>query len=309
MLNYVARRFFTLIPVLLVVSLLTFIFGSLSAGDTARILAERRYEHPSFEQIEAVRVEMGLDKPLFAQYGRWLGNALRGDLGISFWTDRPVAEEIALLFPKTLQLALLSLFFLLLLSLPLGLASAVFQDTWIDRLIRSYCVLSAAMPQFWFALLMLYIFGARLGIVSVIGGGRTKYPLLPALTTALCMGGIYVQLIRTNMEEILARGYIRAARARGIGEAGIIARHALKNALLPVLNKLAMAFGGMLAGSSIMESIFSWNGLGKYALESIKTKNFPVVQGYVLFMAFLVVCVNLLADLVSCMVDPRLKFR
>ncbi|MDR0722912.1 MAG: ABC transporter permease [Treponema sp.] len=309
MFKYAVKRLFTLIPVFLVVSMLTFVLGSMSSGDAARILAERRYEHPTFEQIEGVRIEMGLDKPLVVQYGQWLGNALRGNLGTSFWTDRPVVVEIALLFPKTLELALLSLLLLVLISLPLGLASAVFRDTWIDRLTRAYCIMSASMPQFWLALLLLYILGARLGIVSVIGGSKTTYPLLPALTTAVCMGGIYVQLVRTNMEEILSKGYVRAARAKGLREPQVITKHALKNALLPVLSKLGMAFGGLLSGSSIMESIFSWNGLGKYALESIKTKNFPVVQGYVLFMAFLVVCINLLVDLICGAVDPRLKLR
>jgi peptide/nickel transport system permease protein len=309
MLKYAAGRLLTLIPVFLAVSLATFALGSMSSGDAARLLAQRRHEHPTFEQIEAVRIEMGLNDPLPVQYGRWLGNALRGDLGRSFWTDRPVAEELILLFPKTLELALLSLFFLLLISLSLGLASAVFQDTWIDRLIRAYCILSASLPQFWLALLLLYVFGARLGIVSVIGGSKTKYPLLPAITTAICMGGIYAQLIRANMEAILSRGYIRAARAKGVREFRVVTRHALKNALLPVVSKLGITFGSLLAGSSIMESIFSWNGLGKYALESIRTKNFPVIQATVLFMAFLVVCVNLVADLVSCAVDPRLKIR
>jgi peptide/nickel transport system permease protein len=307
MLKYAAKRLLTLIPVFLAVSLLTFILGAMSAGDAARILAEKRYEHPSFEQIEAVRIETGLDKPLFVQYGRWLRNALRGDLGISFRTDRPVTEEIALLFPKTLELSFLALIFLLVISLSLGLVSAVFRDTWIDRLIRGYCIISASTPQFWLALLLLYILGARLGIVSVIGGSKTKYPLLPALVTAVCMGGMYAQLVRTNMEAVLSRGYIRAARAKGMRERRVITIHALKNALLPVMSKLGMAFGGMLSGSSIMESIFSWNGLGKYALESIKAKNFPVVQGYVLLMAFLVVCINFFVDVLCCAVDPRLK--
>ena len=175
MLKYAAKRLFTLIPVFLAVSMLTFVLGSMSSGDATRVLAERRHEHPTFEQIEAVRIEMGLDKPLLVQYGSWLGNALRGDLGTSFWIDRPVEEEIALLFPKTLELA-----------------------------------------------------------------------------------------------------------------------------LLPVMGKLGMAFGGLLSGFSIMESIFSWNGLGKYALESIKTKNCSAVQGSVLFMVFLV-------DLICGAVDPRLK--
>jgi peptide/nickel transport system permease protein len=309
MLNYAAKRLLTLVPALLAVSLVTFILGAMSAGDAARVLAEKRYEHPTFEQIEAVRIEMGLDKPLFVQYVRWLRNALRGDLGLSFRTDRPVTEEIALLFPKTLELSLLAFFFLILISFSLGLVSAVFRNTWIDRIIRDYCIISVSIPQFWLALLLLYILGARLGIVSVIGGGKTRHPLLPALTMAVCMGGMYVQLIRANMEAVLSRGYIRAARAKGLRERRVITIHALKNALPPLMSKLGMAFGGMLSGSSIMESIFSWNGLGKYALESIKTKNFPVVQGYVLFMAFLVVCVNLLVDILCSAVDPRLTLR
>jgi peptide/nickel transport system permease protein len=305
MFRYIGKRLLTLIPLFLGVSFLTFCLGNMSAGDTARIYAERIFEHPSRDQVEAIRVELGLDKPLPARYAKWLLNAVRGDLGLSLRTDRPVSQEIAALFPKTLELAALSFILLLILVFSLGLLSAVYPGTLIDSIARAYCFLSVSMPGFWLALLLLYFFGARLGLVSVIGA--SGIPLLPAFTMAFSMGGIYVRMVRTNMDEVLEKGYISAARAKGVPEHLVITRHALKNALVPVLNRLGIAFSHLLAGSAITEFIFSLKGLGRYALESIRIKNFPVVQGYVLFMALAVVLINLAVDILCCFIDPRIK--
>lgn len=307
MFEYIGRRLITLIPVLLAVSFLTFILGSMSSGDTARTLAEKKYDRPTREQIEEIRTEMGFDRPILIRYADWLGDAVHGDLGYSYANDKPVLDQIVRYFPKTLQLALLALAMLISISLALGILAAVFSGSWIDKLSRTYCFWSVSMPEFWLGLILLYIFGARLGLISVLGGSSMTFPIIPALTMAVCGGGIYVRLVRTNMEEVLNQGYIRAARAKGVSNYKIITRHALKNALLPVINKLGIGFGSLLAGSAIIESIFSWNGLGKLALESVKLKDYPVVQGYVLFAAFLTVIVNLAVDIICVMVDPRLK--
>lgn len=307
MVKYIGKRLITLIPVLLVVSLITFILGSLSSGDVARILAEKEFDRPTFLQIEAMRAKMGLDRPMIVQYFDWLGKVLQGDLGYSYVSDKPVLSEIARYFPKTLELALLAILLLMVIAFTLGILSAVYSGSWIDKLSSGYCFFCVSMPEFWIGLLLLYFFGARLGLISVIGSSKGSVPTLPAITMAVCGAGIYVRLVRTSMEEALSRGYIRAVRAKGVGEFWVVMRHALKNALLPVVNKLGMGFGHFMAGSAIIESIFSWNGLGKFALESIKVKDYPVVQGYVLFMALLMVCINLAVDIICSMIDPRIK--
>lgn len=307
MFRYIGKRLLTLIPVLLAVSLITFVLGSMSSGDTARILAEKEFGRPSFEQIEAMRVKMGFDRPMLVRYGSWIGNALQGDMGHSYVTDKPVLGELARYFPKTLQLTLLAMLFLILIAFSLGILSAVFPGSWVDKLSSTYCFFCVSMPEFWLGLLLLYFFGARLGLVSVIGGSTVRFPVLPAFAMAFCRAGIYVMLVRTNMAEALGKGYIRAARAKGVREYRVILRHALKNAVLPVMNKLGIGFGQFLAGSAVIESIFSWNGLGKFALESIKRKDYPVIQGYVLFMVFLVVGINLAVDILCGIIDPRIK--
>lgn len=305
--KYIEKRILTLLPVLLAVSFITFILGSLSSGDVARILAEKEFDRPTFLQIEEMRVRMGLDRPILVQYAGWLGNVLHGDLGYSYVNDKPVLGELARYFPKTLELALLAILLLMIIAFALGILSAVFPGSWIDRLSSGYCFLCVSIPEFWIGLLLLYFFGARLGLISVIGSSKETLPILPVITMAVCNAGIYVRLVRTSMEEALVRGYVRAVRAKGVPEFWVVVRHALKNALLPVVNKLGMGFGHFLAGSAIIESIFSWNGLGKFALESIKMNDYPVIQGYVLFMALLMVCINLAVDIICSMIDPRIK--
>lgn len=308
-LSFVLRRIRNMIPVLLAVSLLTFALGSISSGDTARMIAEKEFGRPSTEQIKMVHLRMGFDRPMMEQYLSWLSKAIRGNLGKSYSNGQPVVREIAALFPKTAQLAGWALLFTLFFSFSLGLLSVLQKGRWIERIIRVFCFFSVSMPGFWLALLVLYFFGARLGYISVLGSHDQGVPLLPALVMSISGVGVYVQLVKTSMEEVLEKGYIRSARAKGVSEWKIIGVHGLKNAALPVLNKLGMGFSSMLAGSAVMESIFSLNGLGKYALESVKLKDFPVVQGFVLFIALLVILINLSVDLISCILDPRLRLR
>lgn len=307
MARYILRRLGALLPVLLVASFITFMLGQMASGDTARILAEKEFGRPNLEQIEMIREKMGFNRPALVQYADWLGRAVRGDLGTSFSSGRPVTSELIRLFPKTLQLSAWALLFLVLISFTLGILSAVLRERPVDRLSQVYCFFSASIPEFWLALLLLFFFGARLGLVSVLGGSTLKYPILPAFVMAVCASGVYVRLVKTGMEEALGRGYVRAARAKGVTEWKVVVVHALKNAILPVFNKLGITFGSMLAGSAVIESIFSWNGLGKLALESVKSKDFPVIQGFVLAIAVLIVCINLLVDILCTILDPRLK--
>lgn len=305
--HYIRNRLLALIPVLLVISFITFFLGSISSGDTARIIAEKEFGRPTFEQIAAVRTKMGFDRPMIVQYSSWLSKVVRGDLGYSYASDNTVISEIVSCFPKTLGLALFAMFLLVLIALTFGILSAVFSGSWIDKFSSGYCFFCVSIPEFWVALILLYFLGARLGLVSVIGSNKATAVILPAATMAFCNAGTYVFLVRVSMEETLNQGFIRAARARGVSEFRVVVKHALKNAIQPMINKIGMGFGGFLAGSAIVESIFSWNGLGKLALESIKLKDYPVIQGYVLFMALLMVCINLTVDIICSMMDPRIK--
>lgn len=307
MIQYIFKRLLMLIPILLLISVLTFMLSSVSAGDAARALAEQKYRRPSLEQIELVRTEYGLSQPLPKQYVRWLSNVLRGDFGESYQSHKPVLEELISRLPITFRISILSMGILLLISVPIGIFSALYPDSWIDMVGRGFSFISVAMPSFWLGLILLYIFGARLKLITVIGGGSNKFPFMPALTMAFPFIGVVIRLMRTSLIKTLHKGYIRACRAKGLNENKIIMKHALKNAILPVLTKLGTILGGTLCGASIIESIFSIPGLGKYILVEVTSKDLPVVQGYVLFMAILVVSINLIVDILYSVIDPRIK--
>ena len=306
MITYILRRIAASLPVFFMVSFITFILGNMSAGDAARLIAVKKYEYPTKDQIETVRKEMGLDKPLLTRYGLWLLGAAKGDFGVSYRTEKPVVKEIAYLFPRTLKLAIMAFLMLLVQAFLLGTLSTLYSGSLLDKVIQGYCFLSVSIPGFWLALLLLFIFGVKLKIISVIGGHST-IPIVPAFTMSFSMCGIYIRLVRTSMEKVLQRTFVKAARTKGLRESAVMVKHVLKNALIPVVNRLGIAFSGLLSGSAIIETVFSWNGLGKYALDSIKTKNYPVTQCFVLFMALLVVVINLLVDILCRLIDPRVK--
>ncbi|HBW35208.1 nickel ABC transporter permease [Desulfosporosinus sp. BICA1-9] len=307
MLRFIIKRAFSLILILLAISIITFTLTHLSAGDAASIIARDNGGQQTEEAVKIIRTELGLDQPLTVQYGNWLKSVLKGDLGTSYKSKRPILDELIVRFPATLKLALCAMALLLLIALPLGILSAMYPESWLDRLGRNFSFLSVSMPSFWLGLLLLYIFGARLKWIPVVGNSSSNTIILPAVTLALGHVGPYIRLLRTSMLDVLGKEYIKALRAKGLLERYVIGKHALKNAILPIITQMGMAFGGLLGGSFIVESIFSWQGLGKYALDSIGYKDLPAIQGYVLMMAVVIVGINLLVDILYVYIDPRIK--
>lgn len=307
MLYYLLKRLLYLLPVLLGVSVITFGLLNLAPGDPAELILRAGGMEPTTEAVELLREELGLNEPLHIRYILWLAGALKFDLGISYRTGLPVSTEILQRVPATLELAFAALFLTVLLSLPLGILAALYRRALADHLTRFGALLGASMPSFWMGLLLIYIFAVKLGLFPVMGRGGLRHLVLPAVTLAFGMSATYARLLRASMLEVLGQDFIRVARAKGLSEKWVVGRHALKNALLPVVTMLGLSFGQLLGGTVIVESIFAWPGVGKYCLESIFNRDYPVVQGYVLFMALVFVLVNMAVDVSYRMLDPRVR--
>ncbi|RED63269.1 nickel ABC transporter permease [Cohnella lupini] len=307
MLKFVLRRLLHTVPVLFGISILSFGLLSIAPGDPAEILLRSGGIQPSEEEIVAVRAEMGLDKPIYVQYGLWLWRLLHLDLGISYSSGRPVISELLDRFPATIALAASAVTILLIIALPLGVASAKYPGSWIDIFGRILTLISASMPGFWIGLLFIYYGAVRLKLFPVTGMDGFSSVWLPALTLGFGMCGTYIRLIRAGMLEALRQSYVRSVRARGIKESVIVGSHALRNAFLPVLTLFGVQCGHLLGGSVVVETIFAWPGIGKYAIDAIFMKDYIVIQGYVLLMALIVVAVNFLVDIGYTLLDPRIR--
>lgn len=303
----VIKRLIHLSVVLLGVSLITFSLMHLAPGDPAEIMLRADGVQPTREAVEALRQSLGLDAPLPVQYVEWLGRVLRLDLGLSLTTGNPVAQELLSRLPATAWLTLCAVLIAALLSLPLGMAAGLFPGSWLDRISRLISLASVSMPAYWLGLLLLFYGAVRLKMFPVAGMNSLGSVVLPALTLGFGIAGVYIRLIRTGMLEVLERPYIRAARARGLREAAIIVGHALRNALLPSVTMLGMQIGVLLGGSVIVETMFAWPGIGKFAVEAIYAKDYVVIQGYVLLTALIVVIANRIVDGFYTRLDPRMK--
>lgn len=310
MLRYIIRRLAALLIVALGATLLTFFIMHLAPGDPAEMVALARYgqENLTRESIELVRQGEGLDKPIFIQYGRWLLHIVKGEWGNSLSTGEPVLEEILARFPHTLQLTLAALMISLLISLPIGILAAVKHNTVTDYLAMSIALLGVSVPAFWLGLLFMLLFGLYLSWLPVCGYGSLRHLILPALTLGCSMAAITTRLTRANMLDVMEQEYIISARARGIRERDILARHALKNAFIPVVTMLGIQAGHLLEGAVVIETVFAWPGLGKLLVDSIFARDFALIQGCVLFFAALVVIANLLVDISYLYLDPRIRF-
>jgi peptide/nickel transport system permease protein len=309
MFSYIIKRFLLLMPVILILSMLTFFLSSLSAGDTARMLAEQKYGVPTLEQIEKVRIEEGLNEPAIKQYLKWLFKVFNGDLGYSYQSKKPVWNELMSRFPITLKISFISIIIIVVITIPIGILSALYPDTLIDKFGRAFSFFSVSTPSFWLGMMLLYVFGARLKLVSVLDSGSGKFPILPAVAAAIPFMGVAIRMMRNKLLEVMDQGYIRALRGKGLSEIKIVIFHGFRNAVLPVLTKLGMVFGALVCGSSIVESIFSVPGVGKYILEMMAIKDLPVIQGYMIVMATLEVLINLGVDILYSAIDPRIRLR
>lgn len=307
--QYLLQRVLQLIPVLVGISAITFALMHLTPGDPVEIMLRADGIKPTHEAIEATRHALGLDGPIHMQYFQWLNRVLHLDLGISYSSSRPVFTELMSRFPATVLLSSCSVLSAILIALPIGVGSALYPGRMLDRLGRGCALLSVSMPGYWLSLLLIYYGAVKFKLFPVMGMDGAASVILPAFTLGFGMAGVYIRLIRSSLLEVMGKRYITAARAKGLQEWSIILRHALRNALLPSLTLLGVNVAGLLGGSVIIETIFSWPGMGKYAIEAIFAKDYIVIQGYVLWMAVVVVLINLTVDLLHLLLDPRIRLR
>lgn len=305
MTQYIIRRFLQMIPITLGIITLIFSLIHLIPGDPAASIAG---EGARPEDIAQVRKALGLDLPLWKQYVTYLGNLARGDLGRSFRTNESVTKEILARYPATIQLAFGAMIVALLVAFPLGIVSAIYRGSWIDNLARFFALVGVSMPSFWFGPLLIIAFAINLEWFPVSGReAGLKSIVLPSVTMGLALAAILTRMIRVSLAEELTQLYVTTAIAKGVTRQKAIFRHALKNALIPVITVLALQFGSLLTGAIITEQIFSWPGLGRLLIQSITTRDYPQVQASILVIALTYIMVNFISDLMYGVVDPRIK--
>ncbi len=305
MTQYIIRRFLQMIPITLGILTLIFSLIHLIPGDPAAQIAG---EGASAKDIAAVRTSLGLDQPLWKQYVTYVTNLAKGDLGTSFRTGESVAKEIGARYPATIQLAMGAMFVALLVAFPLGIISAIYRNSWIDNVARFFALIGVSMPSFWFGPLLIIAFAINRQWFPVSGREEgLKSLVLPSITMGLALAAILTRMIRVSLAEELNQLYVTTAIAKGVSRGKAIFRHALKNALIPVITILALQFGSLLTGAIITEQIFSWPGLGRLLIQSISTRDYPQVQASILVIALTYIMVNFLSDLLYGVVDPRIK--
>lgn len=302
------RRLLQIVIVLFGISFFTFGLTYLSPGDPAEIMLTECGNIPTPELLEQTRAELGLDKPFLVQYGNWLKGVLTGDMGKSYSMKVPVVEKLVSCFFPTLKLALASLLIMILFSISLGILSAVYHNRWPDYLVRGLTFFGVSVPNFWIGLILLSIFGVQLRWVTVSGGSTDfKSLVLPAVTLAIAMSAKYTRQVRIAVLEELQQDYVTGAHMRGLSEKKILWKHVLPNATLPLVTLLGLSLGSLLGGTAVVEIIYNWPGLGSMAVKAISCRDYPLVQGYVLWIALLYMGINLLVDLSYERLDPRLK--
>ncbi len=302
------KRFLQILIVLIGISFFTFGLTYLSPGDPAEIMLSECGNLPTPELLAQTRAELGLDRPFLVQYGTWLKGVLTGDMGTSYSFKIPVVQKLSSCFWPTLKLALLSLLIMVILSVPLGILSAVYQNRFPDYLVRAVTFFGVSVPSFWIGLILLSFFGVALRWVSVSGGSTDlKSAVLPAVTLAIAMSAKYTRQVRIAVLDELRQDYVTGARMRGAKESTILWKHVLPNAMLPLVTLLGLSLGSLLGGTAVVEIIYNWPGMGSMAVKAISCRDYPMVQGYVLWIAVLYMAINLLVDLSYNFLDPRLK--
>ena len=294
-----------MIPIAFGILTLVFSLIHMIPGDPAVQIAG---EGARQEDIVAIRKALGLDKPLWSQYVTYVTHVVRGDLGKSFQTNEPVTRQIRARYPATIELAMGAMFVALLVAFPLGIISAIYRNSWIDHLARFFALIGVSMPSFWFGPLLIIAFAINQTWFPVSGrDDGLRSLVLPSITMGLALAAILTRMIRVSLAEELTQLYVTTAVAKGVTRTRAIFRHALKNALIPVITVLALQFGSLLTGAIITEQIFSWPGLGRLLLTSISTRDYPQVQASILVIALTYIMVNFASDLLYGVVDPRIK--
>ncbi|MDI6855345.1 MAG: ABC transporter permease [Candidatus Thermoplasmatota archaeon] len=329
--HYIIRRLLLLIPILLGVSIIVFALAHSIPGDPAYMWAGGIKSTP--EQVNITKEKFKLNEPLHIQYFYYLSNLFHGDLGISATTGNPVARDLITYFPATFELTTFATIIAIIIGIPLGVVSATKRDKLPDILSRIFALAGASIPIFWLGLALKYIFYYRLGILPAIGRGEVaqtitglytidnlivgrldllvdniKHLIMPSICLAFVMLATITRVMRSSMLEVLGEDYIRTARAKGLRERKVIYKHALRNALIPTVTVIGMSYGALLAGSVLTETIFSWDGIGCYAVDAIKNLDYSAIMGFTLLVAFIFVIANLIVDILYCIIDPRIRY-
>jgi len=302
--SYLARRLLLLIPIMFIVSIVVFGMVFLS-GDPAVLMLP---PEASAEEIAQFRESHGFNDPFLIQYGRFVGNALKGDFGVSLRYNEPAMQLVLERLPATLQLSGLSILLIVLISVPLGTIAALNRGSIIDYFASFISVFGQAIPNYWLGFMLMFLFAITLHLLPTSGGPGIKYAILPAITIAVNILALITRMTRSSVLEALSEDYVRTERAKGVPEGIIIIRHVLRNAILPVITIIALQFGYILGSSVVIETVFSWPGLGLLTINAIQNRDFPVVQAAVIFLTFAFVIINLVVDISYQFIDPRIRF-
>ncbi len=305
MLKYIIKKILLMIPVLLGLTIFIFLILHLAPGEPVDLIVG---PNATPEVYENVRESLGLNKSLPLQYTIFLKNLIKGDLGRSILQNRPVSELIIERFPVTFKLGILSLLLSFIIAVPIGVIAAIKRNTYLDYISMTGALIGISMPTFWFGLLLLYFFAYRLGWFPISGYGSLKHLILPVITVGLTDAAVTARMVRSSMLEVMGADYVRTARAKGVHENRVMGKHALKNALIPVITLLGMRVGWIFGGSVILETVFSIPGIGRLIVDGIFSRDYPVVQGSILVLAASVLIGNLIADILYAVVDPRIKY-
>jgi peptide/nickel transport system permease protein len=306
--KYIIKRLIYLIPVLLGITFLTFALTYLSPGDPAELMLSATGVTPSPELIQQVREGLGLNKPFLTQYLNWLTDILKGNFGVSYKYNKPVLDLLVRALPATFKLAGVTILMTTLIALPLGIISALHRNKILDNMIRAISFLGISLPAPWIGLILMYIFALKLNVLPVMGGSKWTSIILPSASMTILLSSRYIRQVRAAILEEISQDYVIGAKARGISGRAILLKHVLRSSLVPIITLLGLSFGVLLGGAVIIETIFSWPGVGKLAIEAIFTRDYPLIQGYVVWMTVIYMLINMLVDISYYILDPRFRF-
>ncbi|WP_287789867.1 glutathione ABC transporter permease GsiC [Atlantibacter sp.] len=306
MFSYVIKRLLGLIPTLFIVAVLVFLFVHLLPGDPARLIAGPEADA---QVIDMVRSQLGLDKPLWSQFLHYMGNVLQEDFGNSLVSRRPVSEEIASRFMPTLWLTLASMVWAVLFGLAAGVIAAVWRNRWPDRLSMTLAVSGISFPAFALGMLLMQVFSVELGWLPTVGADSWQHYILPSITLGAAVSAVMARFTRASFVDVLGEDYIRTARAKGVSERWVVMKHALRNAMIPVVTMMGLQFGFLLGGSIVVEKVFNWPGLGRLLVDSVEMRDYPVIQAEVLLFSLEFILINLVVDVLYAAINPAIRYK
>jgi len=306
MLNYFLKRLLGLIPTLLIVAVLVFLFVHMLPGDPARLAAGQEADE---QTVAMVRAELGLDKPLPQQFVSFFTHMLQGDFGTSIRTRRPVSTEIAERFFPTVMLTVTSMVWAVIFGMGIGIVSAVFRNQWPDRIGMTLAVSGISFPAFALGMLLMQIFSVQLGWLPTVGAATWKHYILPSVTLGAAVAAVMARFTRASFVEVIQEDFVRTARAKGVAEYGVVFKHTLRNALIPVVTMMGLQFGFLLGGSILVEAVFNWPGLGRLLVDSVQMRDYPVIQTLVLLFSLEFILINLVVDVLYGYINPTIRYK